>query len=272
MLLSSCCLASSATQDGSQHCDYLCIFKHGTLCFLKGLMYSRVAGWLPSPHPFLQGPHGCQLHTSQAFFKAGLASGCITHPPASPNPCKFPKLWVMSRSDGRTHPATGRATLMPLSPSAGLLWKPYRELVAPVFTKGEPFSQALDTKADACLCGCTPANVHASTHAGIWEKLLGVWLTRVLCFYQPSTKAAESDHLCLRLCNFYEGMFVHTPVSISYVGSLHMQSCTHKGKTWKGLQGHRWKKCIEVCWQISACLSIPVHAVCSFTNPAVTPL
>lgn len=27
-------------QDGSQHSDYLCIFKHGTIYFLKGLMYS----------------------------------------------------------------------------------------------------------------------------------------------------------------------------------------------------------------------------------------
>lgn len=27
-------------QDGSQHRDYLCIFKHGTIYFLKGLMYS----------------------------------------------------------------------------------------------------------------------------------------------------------------------------------------------------------------------------------------
>lgn len=80
MLLSSCCLASSATQDGSQHCDYLCIFKHGTLSFLKGLMYSWVAGWLPSPWPLLQGPCGCQLGTSQTCYKAGLTSGCINHP------------------------------------------------------------------------------------------------------------------------------------------------------------------------------------------------
>ena len=27
-------------QDGSQHSDYLCIFKHGTIYFLKSLMYS----------------------------------------------------------------------------------------------------------------------------------------------------------------------------------------------------------------------------------------
>lgn len=35
----SCCSASSP-QDGSQHSDYLCIFKHGTIYFLKSLMYS----------------------------------------------------------------------------------------------------------------------------------------------------------------------------------------------------------------------------------------
>lgn len=53
------------------------------------------------------------------------------------------------------------------------------------------------------------------------------------------SKAAESDCLTLRLCNFYKLMFVHTPISISYVGSLHSQSCTRKVEMWKGLQGHR---------------------------------
>ena len=91
MLLSSCCLASSATQDGSQHCDYLCIFKHGTLCFLKGLMYSWEAGWLPSPRPLRQGPRRCQLRTSHTSSKAEVASGRINLCPALPKNCEFPR-------------------------------------------------------------------------------------------------------------------------------------------------------------------------------------
>lgn len=169
MLLSSCCLASSATQDGSQHCDYLCIFKHGTLCFLKGLMYSWEAGWLPSPRPLLQGPSGCQRRTPQTFFKAQIASGCITTPcppregqtPKAGRVCEGPRAALLEHQE---HPLPSSTDPSP-GPRAGLLPKSAGGLMAPVFLQmNSLLLKLLTQRTRACLCGCVC--VCAPVHTG----------------------------------------------------------------------------------------------------------
>lgn len=72
----------------------------------------------PLPRPFLQGPHECQLHTSQTFYKAGFTSCCIN----LPQPLQ---ICVNSQSSGWGAGLRAELTLLqaePLSPSFPMCW------------------------------------------------------------------------------------------------------------------------------------------------------
>lgn len=211
MLLSSCCLASSTTQDGSQHCDYLCIFKHGTLCFLKGLMYSWEAGWFPSP----RAPASASSAHHRPLIKLNLF--WLHKPlPSLPKKCKYPKLRVASRSAGGARHALqaagqGRQCMLPACPSArraaltpASALETHRRINSSCFYKEIAYFSGSGHKGRSVPVRAG-VHVHAHRQTRMRARMQAhgkttwggeAWL---FCFSQCSTKTAEPDHFALRL-------------------------------------------------------------------------
>lgn len=121
-----------------------------------------------------------------------------------------------------------------------------------------------------CVCACTQAtHMRARTQAH-GKNYLGD--EKPDCSASPSTRLRQPSLItllwdCIMFMNIH--LYTHR-LSIYYIGSLQVHSCTHKAGTWKDLWRNECKKCLEMCWQILACLSISVHTVCFFINLVVT--
>ena len=136
--------------------------------------------------PLLQGPHRCQLCTSQTFRKAELNSGCINHPQPFQR-SKFPNLRVASRSAGGACPvlqAAGQAACAagfpqrqqsPSHPSFALHWaslETCRRINGLCFYKGiASFSgsqhkgRSVPMRAGVCVCARRQTRMRARTQA-----------------------------------------------------------------------------------------------------------